>query len=274
MDSNRLGISGITTNKWSLREDLNALERHGIRNLGLWLYKCENLTNQEVNHMIKSKDISISNVCFSGMFTGATEDSRNQAIQQSKKAVDFTKEVDAGCLLIVSGPIGNHTYQQALDHVRNGLYELCEYAEKKKVHLGLEALHPMALTDHSVVNKLETACAIISELQSDYLGVFLDTFNIGWDPSYANWIPKCAGKIKGVHLADWRNPTQSFNDRALPGQGVFDIIDMIQLIEQTGYTGPYDVEIFSDELWNADYDSILFQVKEWFSSIRVEGFYV
>lgn len=267
MDLNRLGISGITTNNWTLEEDIYTLKKHELKNLGLWLYKCQNKSSQQIRRILEGKDISISNVCFAGMFTGDTEESRRTAIQQTKDAVDFTKEIGAGCLLLVSGPIGGHTYDQALSYVKEGLKDVCEYVENKNVHLGLEALHPMAMTDHSILNKLETVVSLVDEIDSDYLGVFLDTYNIGWDSSYLHWIPKCERKIKGVHIADWRNPTRSLNDRVLPGQGVLPVSDIIQLIEQTGYTGSYDLEIFSDELWEADYHSIIHNVKEWFSDV-------
>ena len=50
-------------------------------------------------------------------------------------------------------------------------------------------------------------------------------------------------RIRGVHLADWREPTRNTNDRVLPGDGV---VDFAPILEALRWDGFYDLEIFSD----------------------------
>ena len=38
-------------------------------------------------------------------------------------------------------------------------------------------------------------------------------------------------------------------DRGMPGQGQIDLIKWRQMLEQAGYYGPVEVEIFSKERW-------------------------
>ncbi|AJY74150.1 sugar phosphate isomerase/epimerase family protein [Paenibacillus beijingensis] len=270
MDLKRLGISGMTTKNWSLEEDMKGLVANGISNIGLWLFKCGQHSPQAVRQLMLENNLHVSNVCFGGVFTGEDEEARRSAIEETKKAIDFTKEVQGDCLLLISGPLGNHSFDKAVEYVRRGLLEVCDYAEKRQVHLALEPIHPMYVTDFSIIHTLDFALQLVNEIGSAQLGLFLDTFNIGWDPSIQHVIPKCKGKIKGVHLADWRNPTRSLSDRALPGQGVFPVREIIGKIEQAGYTGPYDLEIFSDELWASDYNRMLIEIKEWFAAVEVE----
>ncbi|MHB1627151.1 MAG: sugar phosphate isomerase/epimerase family protein [Bacilli bacterium] len=267
MDTQRLGISGITTREWTLSQDIGALRRHGIKNIGVWSFKCEGQSPLDMGALIKKQGLHVSSYCFGGLFTGISEQDRIDAIAETKRAIDVAKVLAADCLLLVSGPIRSHSPRQALDFVRDALRKVTQYAASQRVHLGLEALHPMDLTQWSVVNTVPAALELVEELNSPWLGVILDTYNIGWDPTILTAITRCKGKIKGVHLADWRDPTRSFTDRALPGHGVIPIFEIMAAIEHTGYQGSYDLEIFSDELWSGDYDSIMEEMRQWFTKI-------
>ena len=46
-----------------------------------------------------------------------------------------------------------------------------------------------------------------------------------------------------MHLADWRQPTRSTNDRVLSGDGV---IEFGPILDALRWEGLYDLEIFSD----------------------------
>jgi sugar phosphate isomerase/epimerase len=48
------------------------------------------------------------------------------------------------------------------------------------------------------------------------------------------------------------------------GDGVIDNRKLRMLVEQAGYTGPIEVEIFNRALWDSDPDSVLAQVVERF----------
>ena len=52
--------------------------------------------------------------------------------------------------------------------------------------------------------------------------------------------------------------------RGLMGDGVIDNRKLRQLVEQAGYHGPIEVEIFNRALWDADPDAVLAQVIERF----------
>jgi sugar phosphate isomerase/epimerase len=61
-------------------------------------------------------------------------------------------------------------------------------------------------------------------------------------------------RIRGVHLADWREPTRNTNDRVLPGEGAVEFGPILDALRWDGF---YDLEIFSDaelagSLWQED----------------------
>ena len=74
-----------------------------------------------------------------------------------------------------------------------------------------------------------------------------DTWHL-WDtPDLLEHIRANARNFPAVHVNDWRRDTRSWDDRALPGDGVIDLPAILGALEQGGYDGWYDLEIFSSE---------------------------
>jgi len=151
----------------------------------------------------------------------------------------------------------------------DSLHRVAEAAEEREVDLGLEVLHPMDITTWSMVRTIHQGLDIIEEIDSPRLGIMLDLYNTWWDPDIKSGIVRAGNRIKGVHLADWRNPTRSFTDRTVPGKGIIPLADLISEVEETGWNGYYDVEIFSDELWESDYDLLLDDIVNWFQKLDI-----
>jgi sugar phosphate isomerase/epimerase len=59
-------------------------------------------------------------------------------------------------------------------------------------------------------------------------------------------IPRYVHLIAGVHVNDWREPTRGWADRVLPGDGAADLPGILGALEDAGWDGFYDLEIFSD----------------------------
>ena len=54
-------------------------------------------------------------------------------------------------------------------------------------------------------------------------------------------------RFAGVHVADHRNPTRGWADRALPGDGDAPVAELLAALAEAGWDGFYDLEIFSDD---------------------------
>ncbi len=50
-----------------------------------------------------------------------------------------------------------------------------------------------------------------------------------------------------VHLNDWRDPTRSWCDRVLPGDGIADIPGIFRALDEGGFEGWFELELFSDD---------------------------
>ena len=62
-------------------------------------------------------------------------------------------------------------------------------------------------------------------------------------------------------MNDWRDPTRGWCDRVLPGDGVADLPGILAALDEAGWRGPYDLEIFSDDgTFGNDYEGSLWRL--------------
>jgi len=78
-----------------------------------------------------------------------------------------------------------------------------------------------------------------------------------------------AGRILGFHVCDWRVPTRDLVfDRAMMGDGAIAIRKIRRMVEDAGYTGYIEAEIFSkDDWWRRDPDEVLRVIAERYRTV-------
>ena len=116
--------------------------------------------------------------------------------------------------------------------------------------LAIEPLHPMYAADRACVNTLKQALDLCDEL-GEGLGIAVDVYHVWWDPELEREIRR-AGKerILAFHVCDWLVPTTDLLlDRGMMGDGVIDIRKIRGWVEDVGYDGFAEVEIFSANNW-------------------------
>ena len=78
-----------------------------------------------------------------------------------------------------------------------------------------------------------------------------------------NQIARASGRILGYHVSDWIVPTPDLlMGRGMMGDGVIDLRPIRLAVEEAGYKGPIEVEIFNQEIWNQPADDVLALMKE------------
>ncbi|EQA0897866.1 sugar phosphate isomerase/epimerase [Escherichia coli] len=90
------------------------------------------------------------------------------------------------------------------------------------------------------------------------LGVAVDVYHVWWDPDLASQILRAGKRILAFHVSDWLVPTIDLvNDRGMPGDGVINIPSIRRLVENAGFNGAIELEIFSPYWWQKDINSTL-----------------
>jgi sugar phosphate isomerase/epimerase len=199
------------------------------------------------------------------MFPAATAEERKKNIEDNFRAADEAAALHADSLVMVVGGCAGVPLEDARQMVADGVAELVPYACKCGVRIGLEPLHPMFAADRSVLVTIDQALELARAYDAREVGVILDTFHIWWDPRVEELIAQAEGRIFGFHVSDWLVPLPDvLMGRGLMGDGVIDNRKLRGLVEQAGYHGPIEVEIFNRALWDSDPDMVLAQVIERF----------
>jgi len=76
-------------------------------------------------------------------------------------------------------------------------------------------------------------------------------------------IARAAGRFVGFHVSDWLVPSRDvLMSRGMMGDGVIELQRIRTAVQDAGYAGPIEVEIFNDAVWSTPLDTLLPLVKE------------
>ena len=131
---------------------------------------------------------------------------------------------------------------------------LLEKARGYGVKLAIEPLHPMLAGDRATISTLTHSNNICDQLGAG-IGIVVDVYHVWWDERLACEINRAGqnNRILGFHVNDWLVPTRHLlTDRGMMGDGVIDLSSIDAMVRAAGYTGPVEVEIFSEDWWAKD----------------------
>jgi len=257
----RLSFNQITADPWSLETTVDRCCRGGIPYIAVWRHKLDG-NAAKASLLIRDAGLRVSSLCRGGWFSAPTAEERRNRVADNLAAIEEAALLGAPVLVIVSGPANGQTLADARATVFDGLLEVLPVAEKAGVVLGIEPLHPMYAAERSVVVTLKQANDIAERLQSASAGVVVDAYHVWWDPEIMNEIERARGKIVGFHVSDWPVPLPGIlMGRAMMGEGVIELRKLRQAVDETGYDGPIEVEIFNEDVWKSADDRLLERIQ-------------
>jgi sugar phosphate isomerase/epimerase len=166
----------------------------------------------------------------------------------------------------LEGYWGHRDLDAARGMVEEGIDLLAPYAAELGVKLGIEPFHPALMTERSVIVTL--ALDIAERFDPDHVGVVIDVYHVFWDPDLFYQIARASRRILGFHVNDWVVPTRDpLLERGMMGDGVIELGRIRAAVDDAGYAGPIEVEIFNPEIWNQPGDEILATVKERYAAL-------
>ena len=272
MQTSRLSINLATLREqWNLREAVEACARHGIGAVDPWRDQVAMVGLDESVRAIKDNGMKVSGYCRGGMFSAADRSGRQAAIDDNKRAIDEASALGAECLVLVVGglPRGSRDINAARDMVADGIASILPYARANDIPLAIEPLHPMYAADRACVNTLAQALDMC-EVLGEGIGVAIDAYHVWWDPDLTAQIARAgaSNRILAYHVCDWLIPTRDLLlDRGMMGDGVIDLRRLRSLVDEAGYRGYIEVEIFSvADWWKRPGDEVLRTCIERFES--------
>jgi sugar phosphate isomerase/epimerase len=259
--ADRLSLNTATVRaQWTLAQCIDGCARHGIAGVSPWRDKLHECGVSRAERLIRDAGLQVSGLCRGGWYTA--EGALTPAVlDDNRRAVDEAAEIGAACLVMVVGGLaqGSKDIDAARALVRDGLAATLDYARTVGMPVAIEPLHPMYAADRACVNTARHALDLCDQLGSG-VGVALDVYHVWWDYEIAAQIARAGrDRLLAFHICDWLVPTRDLlNDRGMMGDGVIDIPHLRGLVEQQGFDGLLEVEIFSTEdWWRRDPDDVL-----------------
>ena len=266
-----LSVNTATVRKQAgLLEIVEACARHGIAAISPWRDQVAAVGLERAARAIKDAGLKLSGYCRGGLFP-ATGEHVAAARDDNRRTVDEAAALGAPCVILVAGGLpqfarpGSTPSKDLLGarkQIEDGIAELLVHARQARLPLALEPLHPMYAADRAAVNTLDQALDIADRLDpgGTALGVAVDVYHTWWDPDLYAGIARAGRdhRLVAYHVCDWLVPTKDMlNDRGMMGDGVVDLRRIRRAVEDAGYTGLIEAEIFSDRWWAEPIDHVL-----------------
>lgn len=259
-DLSKLCVHSITTKPLLLSEAIDKYSKKGIKGITIWRDALKNSNIGEVKEQLEGEGMSVVSLCRGGFFASVSKSIRDESIIDNKNAIEEAAEIGAPLVVLVCGADPNQSLEESRKQIRDGIESILPFASERKVKLAIEPLHPMYAIDRSAVNTLKQANDMCTSIDSPNVGVVLDVYHLWWDDNLEKEIYRCGenNKLFAFHISDWKTPTNDFLlDRGLMGEGCIPIEKIRGWVENAGFSGFNEVEIFSENYWKMDQDEFL-----------------
>ncbi len=266
-----LCIHTITTKPWTIEECAKNYSAAGIGGISVWRNTLENRNIKDTGQMIRDHGLQIISLVRGGFFPSTNLAKRQAGIDDNLKAIDEASALGSPLIVLVCGADPSQSMQKSREQIQEGIAKILPYARESNVKLAIEPLHPVYAADRSAINTMAQATDMAISLHSDYIGVAADVYHIWWDPNLQSEIDRCAryNKLFAYHICDWKvNSVDILNDRGLMGEGCIDIKQISQWVQDGGFPGMEEVEIFSNLYWSIDQHLFLKKIKESYINLK------
>jgi sugar phosphate isomerase/epimerase len=233
-------ISQVSTLAASFGEDVRAYAAAGVDGIGVWESKLGDGSLAELRASglgCATAVPAVPSVHPLPLLPGP--ETVRERVDALLRSLEVLAPYAPAAILCFTGPGNRETAVR-------GVRELAREAERLGLRLAVEPFQAEGIESWSILNTLGDAAAFVDEVGSDAVGIQFDVWHLWNTPGLLEEIPRHAHLIAGVHVDDWREPTRGWADRVLPGDGAADLPAILGVLEDVGWQGFYDLEIFSD----------------------------
>ena len=282
-DSDRLprfSVSQVSTLAASFADDVRAYARAGLDGLGVWELKLGDGPDDEALELFEASGLGstsavpdVPSILPLPLLPGP--DDPRARIDSICASVHRLAAFRPSGVVCITGPAEGLDPDTARGLVVDGLREITAEAELAGVRMALEPFQREGLEEWSLVNTIGEAVELIEETGSPALGIQFDVWHLWNTPDLFEEIEREVHRFVGVHVNDRREPTRSWADRVLPGEGIAGVPAILGALERAGWDGCYDLEIFSDNgafgtaypdsLWDLDAAELVRRASESFT---------
>jgi sugar phosphate isomerase/epimerase len=120
-----------------------------------------------------------------------------------------------------------------------------------------------------VLSRLGDAVDLALQFPRAAVGVVVDAYHVWWDSQLPGELARASGRIAAFQLADWVLPLPAdvLLGRGHLGDGHIDLALITAQVQEAGYRGYAEVEIFNAGIWDAPPDDTAATVRRRFREL-------
>lgn len=238
---------------WSPEQVIDACAARGFRGITWWRRELGTRAD-DIGQRTRAAGLAVAGLCRSPFLVGPlAQPDRAAVLEEFRRSIDDAATLGAPSLTVCVGGVatGSRGLTDSLGAVADIVAAVADHAGRCGVHIGLEPLHPMYGGNRSCLVTTRDAVDLCERIGHPAIGIAIDVYHVWWDLALGPALQRAgAGRITGFHLCDWLADTQDvLLDRGMMGDGVADIRALRRLVEETGFRGFCEVEIFSAATW-------------------------
>lgn len=259
-------ISQVSTLQASFAEDVEAYAAAGVDGIGIWEMKLPQGADAESLALVRAAGLEVTN-CVPAipsilplpLMDGPVDPrERIEAVCASIRRLAAFEPQSVAC---ITGPCGALDPAEAHLIVVDGLRRIGREAQAAGVRVGLEPIQRIGSEQWTIPTTIQAAIELLDEVDDPNFGITFDVWHLWNGASLLDDIHEHVARFTGVHVSDWREPTRGWADRVLPGDGVADVPRILAALDEAGWRGAYDLELFSDDgTFGNDYEGSLWRL--------------
>ena len=253
----RLAASQLISPRTSFEDDILTIKEHGYEGVGIWRGKLMEYGVEKGQELLSEVGLTVSSVQWAGGFTGDEILKYEECIRDAQEAIDMAATLGASCLVVYSGGRAGHTRNHCRRLFDDALKRLVPFAAERDVTIGIEPMHPATSRSWSIAESLDDTLEWVHSFDCEHLKLIFDSYHLCHGSDWPAWIEAHQDRICLIHLADAKEPPSDEQNRCLLGTGNLPLESFVQKVQQIGYQGFIEIELFGRELENRDLPSIL-----------------
>ncbi|MET4634410.1 sugar phosphate isomerase/epimerase family protein [Kaistia defluvii] len=238
---------------WSPERVIDACAERGYGGIVFWRREIGSRA-VEIGERARAAGLAIPGLCRTPFLVGPLAPKPDAAMFDDLHAsIDMAADLGAASLTICVGGVieGSHSIGDSLKRVTEIVAEAAPRAGAANVRLALEPLNPVYGGNRSCLVTVRDAVDMVEAIDHPAIAVAIDVYHVWWDLSLAAELQRLGSeRIAGFHLCDWLADTRDvLLDRGMMGDGVADLKGLRRAVEDAGYVGLCEVEVFSADNW-------------------------
>jgi sugar phosphate isomerase/epimerase len=248
------GISQITTVNEPFDTDVHAYAEAGVDGIGVWEMKLPDGDDSGARARLRDAGLSVTSCVptvpsILPLVRMEGPDDPDERVASYCASIRRLAPFEPTSFVLLTGSAAGRDSAEARGTVVEGLRTITAEAERVGVSVGLEPLQRVGGDDWTIISSIPEAVELLAEAGTPRVGLVVDIGHVWNTTTLFDDLAQFGDRITAVHVCDCREAGGVWSDRVLPGDGAIDVPRILGALEDSGWDGPYDLEIFSDDLW-------------------------